>query len=157
MLILNKKAKRFVELLFSKLAKKDLDSGSYFYHGARSLNQISSMRHNAMLSPCLKIGVNYAFKRDYHRDELYRALFCCTLATDVTVKVIVSINWNKFHSILNKYDSTIPLTDFWLQNCLVPFIKAKYGSSIAGVFIQHTNEFIFDNSSKRLNVHRVIR
>lgn len=154
---MNKKAKRLISKCFNKHQTLTLEQGMFFYHGARSDKEIDRMRDNSMFSPELMIGVHYAFKRDNHDYHLNRALFCTRLKENTLVVVIKSINWNKFHKILTKYDDSIPLGDGFLQNEFVTCLKVKYGANICGAYMQHTNEYIFDSSYERLNVHRVIR
>jgi len=154
--LLNQKAQKFLRRNFNNLSEITLCKGTYLYHGARCKNKIVGMRGNAMFSPFLHIGFDYAFKKDNSNDELSRVLFCCKLKKDIRIIVINTLDWNKFHSLLNKFDNSVPNSDYWLQNFLIPCLKKKYGESISGAYLAKTNEYIFDSANELLTIHRKI-
>jgi len=138
-----------------------------FYHGARSVEAISSLRPNAMFTQDLLAGVDYAFLRDRSIEveqgkSLIRSLFCCELIEPIPLIGIKKMDWVNLCWNIVKADSDIPPYDGWLKNHLVSYLRLRYGEDIQGARLisgdkcRDTDEFIFEDAASVMRVNRII-
>lgn len=148
-----------------------LPRGKVLYHGARSKNEIVSLRPNAMFTSDLFYAADYAFRRDLHihntdgtiswRNDLSRSLFCCTLKEDIKIVQITGINWPKLCMEIKQADNSMPDYDGWLQRKLPEYLTMRYSGQVSGATLLSGNnavldEFIFNDANSILSIHRRI-
>lgn len=146
--------------------------GTFLYHGSRSLEKNAGLRANSMFTTNMGYAADYAFKKesDASYDDngfkvwetsLNRKIICCTLVEDIYVVSFSGVSWSELCGELHKADSGIPNTDYWVQNNLVHYIIKRYGTHVRGGSLYNglnnkVDEYIFDNATALVNIHRII-